>query len=79
VPNRSVRLSVALFLVVVGLRWIVNTNPWSGPTVLELSATHGVHLNDWVSLVCWAAAGLLVWPRLATTPIPALLRRDRGR
>lgn len=78
-PNRPIRLSVALFLVVVGLRWIVNTNPWSGPTVLELTPTHGVHLNDWVSLVCWAAAGLLVAPRFATRPIPALLRRDRTR
>jgi hypothetical protein len=37
-----------------------------------------VHLNDWVSFVCWSAAALLVSPRLATTPIPALLRRERN-
>ncbi len=74
---RPLRLAVALTLVVVGMRWIVNTNPWSGPTIVSLSATHGVHLNDWVSFVCWSAAALLVSPRLATTPIPALLRRTR--
>ncbi len=72
---RPVRLSVALTLVVVGLRWIVNTNPWSGPTLIRLSETHGVHLNDWVSFACWSAAVLIASPRLAQTPIPALLRR----
>jgi Na+/H+ antiporter NhaC len=50
-------------LVVVGVRWIVNTNPWSGPTVLSLSTTHGVHLNDWVSFVLWAVALLVAAPR----------------
>ncbi|MFN6122588.1 MAG: hypothetical protein ACK5CE_23505 [Actinomycetes bacterium] len=64
-PSRSFRLAAALALTLVGLRWIVNTNPWSGPTVLHLAEGHGVHLNDWVTLVCWAAAAMLVWPRLA--------------
>ena len=50
---------------------------WSGPTVASLSATHGVHLNDWVSFVCWSGAALLVSPRLAGAPVPALLRRSR--
>jgi hypothetical protein len=79
VPNRALRLSIAAFLVVLGARWIVNHNPWSGPVVLELSATHAVHLNDWFTFVCWAGAALLVRPQLVRTTIPALLRRDRPR
>jgi hypothetical protein len=74
--SRPVRLATALTLVVFGLRWIINTNPWSGPTILRLSETHGVHLNDWVSFVCWGAAALLTSPRIARTPILALLRRS---
>lgn len=77
--NRPVRLSIAAFLVVLGLRWIVNHHPWSGPIVLPLTETHAVHLNDWVSFVCWAGAALLIRPQLARTPIPAPLRRDRDR
>lgn len=73
--SRPLRLSIALLLVVAGVRWIVNTNPWSGPTVLSLSTTHGVHLNDWVSFVLWAVALLVAAPRVARRPIPALLHR----
>jgi hypothetical protein len=75
VLSRPVRLSIALLLVAAGVRWIVNTNPWSGPTLLRLSATHGVHLNDWVSFVFWAVALVVASPSLARRPIPALLRR----
>ena len=73
--SRPVRLSIAMLFVVVGVRWIVNSNPWSGPTLVRLSATHGVHLNDWFSFACWAAAALLVYPRLAQRQFPAMLRR----
>ncbi|MFN8021318.1 MAG: hypothetical protein U0Q03_07305 [Acidimicrobiales bacterium] len=75
--SRPLRLSIALLLVVAGVRWIVNTNPWSGPTLLRLSATHGVHLNDWVSFVLWGVALLVASPRLVRRPIPALLRLGR--
>ena len=73
--SRPLRLAVALTLVVVGARWIINTNPWSGPTLTRLSETHGVHLNDWVSFACWFAAALVASPEVARTPIAALLRR----
>ena len=73
--SRPVRLAIALTLAVVGLRWLVNTNPWSGPTLLRLSQTHGVHLNDWVSFVCWFAAALVATPVVARTPALALFRR----
>jgi hypothetical protein len=71
-PHRPLRLTMALALVLLGLRWIINTNPWSGPTILRLAEGHGVHLNDWVSFVCWAAAAMLVWPNLASTNLAAL-------
>jgi hypothetical protein len=31
-----------------------------------------VHLNDWVSFVCWAASAMLVWPNLAAVHLPAV-------
>ncbi|MCB0998486.1 MAG: hypothetical protein R2713_07380 [Ilumatobacteraceae bacterium] len=73
--TRPVRWSIALFLVVAGLRWIVNHNPWSGPIVLTLSSTHAVHLNDWVTFVLWGAAALVARPGLARRRIPVLVRR----
>ncbi len=70
--SRPLRVSIALVFAIAGLRWIVNSNPWSGPTVLELSDSHGVHLNDWVSFVCWGVALAIAAPQrtrgLATTP-----------
>ena len=75
---RPLRLAVALTLVVVGLRWIVNTNPWSGPTVASLSATHGVHLNDWLTFVLWYASILVARPQWARLVIPLPIRlRER--
>lgn len=73
--SRPVRLSIALFLVVAGLRWIVNHHPWSGPIVLPLSDTHAVHLNDWVTFALWGAAALVARPSLARRRIPLLARR----
>jgi hypothetical protein len=71
-PLRPLRLTLALAFAMVGLRWIVNTNPWSGPTIIRLAEGHGVHLNDWVSFVCWAASAMLVWPNLAAVHLPAV-------
>ena len=78
-PRLPARLAGALLLVAVGLRWIVNTNPWSGPTIVRLTATNGVHLNDWVSFVCWVAAALVAFPQWASTSMTTLpARRRRG-
>jgi hypothetical protein len=79
VPSRLLRLSFALVLVVVGLRWIVDSNPWSGPTVLEISASHGVHLNDWVSFACWALAVAVAVPGRLRSDGAVPVRLDRRR
>ncbi len=76
------RLVGALTLLLVGLRWIINSNPWSGPVVAQLSATHGVHLNDWLSFAAWGGALALVYPAWrssVTTPVPLPVRNDRPR
>jgi hypothetical protein len=72
------RLTLAALLALIGLRWIVNSNPWSGPTVLTLSDSHGVHMNDWFSYVCWTAAVLVAMPQRTATvvPLPSTRRRD---
>ena len=76
-PHRPLRLTLAFALALMGLRWIINSNPWSGPTILRLAEGHGVHLNDWVSFVCWGAAALLVWPNLLTTNLTVPLQLAR--
>ena len=79
--TRSVgRLAVALVLLLAGLRWIVNSNPWSGPVVMSLSPTHGVHTNDWLTFALWTVSLLLAcpaWVSSAATlvPLPASGRR----
>ena len=56
------RIVVALTLLMSGLAWIVNTNPWSGPTVVRFSETHGVHVNDWLTVMLWTAAAVVTSP-----------------
>ena len=58
------RLTIALALVACGLAWVVDSNAWSGPVVMTLSATHGLHSNDWVTLGLWAAALFVAVPAL---------------
>ena len=65
------RLAIAALAVVAGVRWIVNSNPWSGPVLITLSPDHGVHLNDWVSFALWFVA--------AAVGAPALSALDAGR
>ncbi|MBI5087743.1 MAG: hypothetical protein HZB15_02425 [Actinobacteria bacterium] len=50
----TIRLLTALTCGVAGVAWIVNSNPWSGPTLLRLSESHGVHANDWFTFALWA-------------------------
>lgn len=61
---RPLRLLIALGLVLAGIRWLIDSNPLSGPVVMTLSATHGIHTNDWFALVLWAGAVLVAVPSL---------------
>jgi hypothetical protein len=60
--RHPVRLAVVATLVAAGLSWNFNSNPWSGPTVLRLTRSHGVHANDWVMMSLWSAAVVIAWP-----------------
>jgi len=60
--RNPVRFAFAATLSVVGLAWVINTNPWSGPTLVRFTATHGVHANDWVTLALWGAAVVTMFP-----------------
>ena len=64
VTVRPLRLLIALGLVLAGIRWVIDSNPLSGPVVMTLSATHGIHTNDWFTLVLWAGAVLVAVPSL---------------
>ena len=57
---RLSELMMAALLGVSGLAWVWNSNPWSGPVVWRLSAAHGVHSNDWISVIAWVAGLALV-------------------
>jgi len=67
VTVRPLRLLIALGLVLAGIRWVVDSNPLSGPVVMTLSATHGLHTNDWLTLVLWAGAVFVAVPSLLPT------------
>jgi hypothetical protein len=63
---------VALLAVVV----IPGSTPWSGPVLLSLTATHGVHLLDVgvvaLGLALAVAVAARAWPQpaVATVPLP---------
>lgn len=67
-------------LVLAGLRWIIDSNPLSGPVVLRLSATHGIHTNDWLTFVLWAAALVVAAPSVLSSrrSVELQLRRVRS-
>lgn len=56
------RLTVVAMFAAAGLRWIVNSNPWSGPVLVQLSPSHGVHLNDWLTFVLWGIGAWVAAP-----------------
>lgn len=74
------RLTVAAALVLLGMQWIIDTNPWSGPTVVRFTATHGVHTNDWVTIALWSAAVLIAYPVWTAASMRRLrhVRSDRS-
>lgn len=60
-------IAVAAVLVFAGVRFVAGAHSYSGPIVISLSATHGVHANDGVTLALWlAAARTLRWSYLRT-------------
>lgn len=58
----TVRFAAALVLVVLGARFVVNANAFSGPVVMTLTRTHGLHANDGITLALWIAAARLIEP-----------------
>lgn len=76
------RIAVAIALLTAGLRWVIDSNPWSGPLVIRLSPTHGVHVNDWLSIVLWTGAVLSAcpaWVSSAAAVVPIRARRGQSR
>ena len=75
------RIAFAATLYVVGLVWIINTNPWSGPTLMRFTQTHGVHSNDWVTLSLWGVAIVTMFPASSAASFNRLQRAviDRSR
>ena len=70
-PHR-VDTSLSLAAAVVALLAVViipGSKPWSGPVLVSLTATHGVHLLDLVpvalGLVLAAAVAARAWPQTA--------------
>jgi hypothetical protein len=59
------RIAIAATLYTLGVGWIVDTNPWSGPTLVSFTATHGVHTNDWVTFALWGVAVVTMFPTLS--------------
>lgn len=57
-----IRVAVAVVMVLAGTRWVIDTNPWSGPTVVRFTETHGLHVNDWVTIVLWSGAAMTLAP-----------------
>jgi hypothetical protein len=66
--RNPLRIAVASALYVLGLGWIVNSNPWSGPTLIHLSESHGVHMNDWVTFALWTFAVAVLFPAYSAGP-----------
>ena len=79
--RHPVRLLLAIALAFGGLRWVWNSNEWSGPVLMTLNTSHGVHLNDWLSVLLWATAFSIacpMWVRMITDRARrAVVERDR--
>jgi hypothetical protein len=74
------RLAIAVAMALAGTRWVIDTNPWSGPTVVRFTETHGVHTNDWVTIALWGASVVVACPVWARTSVRRLqhARIDRS-
>ena len=73
------RLVVAALLAAAGLRWIIDSNAWSGPVLMSVDADHGVHLNDWLTFALWAASWWVAAPTWSPVGRRVLLPLRRGR
>jgi hypothetical protein len=64
------RIALLIASIAAGLRWIWNSNEWSGPVVVRLTQAHGVHLNDWVApLLVGLAMIVLIRPEPLARPL----------
>jgi hypothetical protein len=79
--RHPIRWILAIALVVGGVRWVWNSNEWSGPVLMTLDSSHGVHLNDWLSIAMWMVAFAIacpIWVRMLTSMARrAVAQRDR--
>lgn len=60
--RNPLRFVVAATLYMLGLGWIVNSHSWSGPTLIRLTESHGVHMNDWLTFALWTLAVAVIFP-----------------
>ena len=58
-PSPLLSVVLALLVVVVAALALVDSYPWSGPVLLSLTATHGVHAAD-PAVVALAGAAVLL-------------------
>ena len=58
-PSSLRSVVLALLVVVVAALALVDSYPWSGPVLLTLSATHGVHAAD-LAVVALAGSAVLL-------------------
>ena len=67
-------LAAAVVTVLAGLV-IPGSTPWSGPVLLSLSTTHGVHLLDLAVVALGLALAVAVsaraWPQPAVAGVPS--------
>lgn len=66
--RNPLRIVIASALYALGLGWIVDSNSWSGPTLIRLSESHGVHMNDWVTFALWTLAIAVILPAYSAGP-----------
>jgi hypothetical protein len=65
---------VALLAVLV----IPGSTPWSGPVLLSLTATHGVHVMDLAVVALGLALAAVVAARAWPQPVVALVPQPRA-
>ena len=74
-PRQARDVRAAALLVLVLAAWVIpGSKPWSGPVLLSLTASHGVHVAD-LGVVALAAVVAVAAYRLGVLQAPAVLVR----